>query len=168
MSSTTPSIPSTTTIPILHGQDNFAQWHEAATGMIQNLGLNLWICGPTPENVMSFNPNIVPVYPPSMSNNPTPEEYQIWQVFWARDGVATFVLTSHLSPNIASMLLPNLDPTTDWAEAITRFLALLPNHPVWEQLRKMGSDATATNPLSLNHDSWEFIANSVLCTDADR
>ncbi|KAK1225770.1 hypothetical protein PQX77_011272 [Marasmius sp. AFHP31] len=230
MSSTTPSIPSTTTIPILHGQDNFAQWHEAATGMIQNLGLNSWICGPTPENFTSFNLNIVPVYPPSMSNNPTPE-YQIWQVFWARDGVATFVLTSRLSPNVASLLPPNLDPTTgvqrtsrdiinilrerygvydfsggqyiketlyytsprsqeqipefvvewrkqlnvlrnaqypiSWAEAITRFLALLPNHPVWEQLRKMGSDATATDPLSLNHDSWEFIANSVLRTDAD-
>ncbi|KAK1224982.1 hypothetical protein PQX77_012085 [Marasmius sp. AFHP31] len=109
-SSSPPSIPSTTTIPILQGQDNFMQWHEAATGMIQNLGLNSWICGPTPENIVHYNPNVVPVYPPVLSYNPLPEDYQVWQVFWAWDGTASVVLTSRLSPSVVAMLPPNIDP----------------------------------------------------------
>ncbi|KAL0563481.1 hypothetical protein V5O48_018586 [Marasmius crinis-equi] len=105
-----PAVPSTTSLPILQGRENFAQWSEAAVGLIRNLGLNPWICGPTAGGTPHVNPNFTPVYPPSLPQFPSPVDYQLWQVFWARDGVASVILTSRLSQSVASSLC--LDPVS--------------------------------------------------------
>ncbi|KAK7051171.1 hypothetical protein VNI00_004671 [Paramarasmius palmivorus] len=225
-----PSLPSTTSIPLLQGRLNFAQWQEAAVGMVQNLGLNSWICGPSPPNLTTFNPDVIPVYPPLLSTTPSVSDCQLWHVFWTRDGIAAQILMSRLSQSVAAMLPPSTDPVTyqrrtardvlnvlrarygvgdfaraallkdklwqkqaypgrivdyvtewrtdlnqlhsvdyqiHWGEAITRFLAMLPNDIIWQSIRNFAMTETSVDPTTLDRGSWEYFADLVLQTDSN-
>ncbi|KAG7095152.1 hypothetical protein E1B28_005931 [Marasmius oreades] len=52
------------------------------------------------------------MFPPMLSPISSIQDYQLWMIFWARDGVASHILMSRLAQTVAVTLPPAFDPTS--------------------------------------------------------
>ena len=99
----TSSLPSTKDIPILSGKHDWGPWHSAVHALIMNANLLGHIADdPLPGAI--FDPGLWPMYPPTVHQTSTPAQLQSFTEWWSRDGLASHILTSHLSSSILGSL----------------------------------------------------------------
>ncbi|KAF8868575.1 hypothetical protein BD779DRAFT_1683540 [Infundibulicybe gibba] len=92
-SDTVPSIGSLTYIPILTGCSNWGPWSDAVAAAIKTHGLTRHICD-DPPNGAPYDPWHVPLYPPTVSRDSSPQEIAAFELWWRRDGAAFHILVS--------------------------------------------------------------------------
>jgi hypothetical protein len=106
-SSSIPSLPSTKDVPILTGKHDWGPWHSAVRTLIINANLLGHIADePLPGAI--FDPGLWPTYPPPIQRGSNEHQIQAFTDWWSRDGLASHVLTSRLSPSVLGCLpIPN-------------------------------------------------------------
>src|ERR1700678_1685216 len=98
-----PSFPSTKDIPILTGKHDWGRWHSAVRSLILNANL-LGHIADDPFPGALYDPGLSPTYPPVLHRGSTHDEVQTFTDWWSRDGLASHVLTSRLSPAVLGCL----------------------------------------------------------------
>ena len=98
-----PSFPSTKDIPILTGKHDWGPWHSAVRSLILNANL-LGHIADDPFPGALYDPGLSPTYPPVLHRGSTHDEVQTFTDWWSRDGLASHVLTSRLSPAVLGCL----------------------------------------------------------------
>lgn len=97
-SSINSTLPSTKDIPLLTGRQDWGPWHSAVRTLILNANLLGHIADdPLPGAI--FDPGLWPTYPPTVHRRSTRAEIQSFTDWWSRDGLASHILTSRLSPS---------------------------------------------------------------------
>ena len=103
ISPVTSTLPSTKDVPILTGKHDWGPWHSAVRTLILNANLLGHIAdAPLPGAV--FDPGLWPTHPPIVHQRSSPAELQHFTDWWSRDGMASHVLTSRLSPSVLGSL----------------------------------------------------------------
>ena len=103
ISSSISSLPSTKDIPLLSGKHNWGPWHSAVHMLILNSNL-LGHIADDPLPGASFNPGLSPTYPPVVNRRSSPDKIQSFTDWWSRDGLASHILTSQLTPSVLGCL----------------------------------------------------------------
>ena len=97
------SLPSTKDVPLLSGKHDWGPWHSAVRTLILNANLLGHIADdPYPGAV--FDPGLWPTHPPVVNQGSTPAQLQSFTDWWSRDGIASHILTSRLSPSVLGCL----------------------------------------------------------------
>ena len=101
------SLPSTRDVPVLTGKHDWGPWHASVCTLILNANLLGHIADdPLPGAV--FDPGLWPMYPPTVHQQSSLVELQSFADWWSRDGLASHILTSRLSPSVlGSLPIPN-------------------------------------------------------------
>src|SRR5271168_4701680 len=101
------TLPSTKDVPILTGKHDWGPWHASVRALILNANLLGHIADdPLPGAV--FDPGLWPTYPPTVHQQSSLVELQAFADWWSRDGLASHILTSRLSPSVlGSLPIPN-------------------------------------------------------------
>ena len=102
------TLPSTKDIPLLTGKHDWGPWHSAVSSLI--LCSNL--LGHIADDLLpgaAYDPDLWPTYPPILQHDCSEDERAEFSSWWTRNGVATHILVSRLSPTVLSSLpVPNL------------------------------------------------------------
>ena len=98
-----PSLPSTKDVPILSGKHDWGPWHSAVRTLILNANL-LGHIADDPLPGAAYDPGLWPTYPPVVHRGSTPHDVQVFNDWWSRDGLASHILTSRLSPSVLGCL----------------------------------------------------------------
>jgi hypothetical protein len=97
------SLPSTKDVPLLSGKHDWGPWHSSVRTLILNANLLGHIADdPLPGAI--FDPGLWPTYPPVVHRRSTHTEIQSFTEWWSRDGLASHILTSRLSPSVLGSL----------------------------------------------------------------
>src|ERR1700678_1906884 len=101
------TLPSTKDVPILTGKHDWGPWHASVRALILNANLLGHIADdPLPGAI--YDPGLWPTYPPTVHHRSTHVELQTFAEWWSRDGMASHILTSRLSPSVlGSLPIPN-------------------------------------------------------------
>lgn len=97
------SLPSTKDVPLLSGKHDWGPWHSAVRTLIQNANL-LGHIADNPYPGATFDPGLWPTYPPVVHQRSTQTDIQAFIDWWSRDGLASHILTSRLSPSVLGCL----------------------------------------------------------------
>ena len=102
------SLPSTKDIPLLTGKHDWGPWHSAVSSLV--LCSNL--LGHIADDLLpgaAYDPDLWPTYPPVLQQTSSEDERVEFSNWWTRDGAATHILISRLSPSVlGSLPVPNL------------------------------------------------------------
>jgi hypothetical protein len=98
-----PSLPSTKDVPVLSGKHDWGPWHAAVRTLILNANL-LGHIADDPYPGATYDPGLWPTYPPVVHMRSTPLDLQAFTDWWSRDGLASHILTSRLSPSVLGCL----------------------------------------------------------------
>ncbi|KAG6888041.1 hypothetical protein C0992_009819 [Termitomyces sp. T32_za158] len=103
ISITDTELPSLGTIPFLKSAADWVSWFATVSRLIA--GLRGYICRiPVPGDLI--DPTSHAVLPPHYDFDSTPEEAEIFWVFWANDDIADHIIVGKLAPEIANSLPP--------------------------------------------------------------
>ena len=97
------SLPSTKDVPLLTGKHDWGPWHSAVRTLIVNPNL-LGHIADDPHPGAAYDPGLWPTYPPVVHRDSTLEQLQSFTDWWSRDGLASHILTSRLSPSVLGCL----------------------------------------------------------------
>ena len=97
------SLPSTKDVPLLSGKHDWGPWHSAIRTLIINANL-LGHIADDPYPGATYDPGLWPTYPPVVHQASTPAQLQSFTDWWSRDGIASHILTSRLSPSVLGCL----------------------------------------------------------------
>jgi hypothetical protein len=98
---------STNDIPLLSGKHDWGPWHSAARTLFLNANL-LGHIADDPLPGASFDPGLWPTYPPVIHQGSSQAEIQSFNEWWSRDGLASHILTSRLTPSVLGCIpIPN-------------------------------------------------------------
>ncbi|KAG6887703.1 hypothetical protein C0992_011129, partial [Termitomyces sp. T32_za158] len=105
ISITDTKLPSLGTIPFLKSAADWVPWFAAVSQLIASVGLRGHICRiPVPGDLI--DPTSRAVLPPHYDFDSTPDEAEVYRVFWANDEIADHIIVGKLAPDIANSLLP--------------------------------------------------------------
>ena len=104
ISASSRSLPTTSHIPILNGQTDFAAWHDGVKALIRNLGGFGHIASLT-DPVPQDRPDMAPSFPPTLTATSSPNERMAGARWWDIDNTIEHVLLAHLGSS-ARMVLP--------------------------------------------------------------
>ena len=99
----TSSLPSTKDVPLLNGKHDWGPWHSSVRTLILNANL-LGHIADEPLPGATFDPGLWPTYPPTVHRASTHADIQAFTDWWSRDGLASHILTSRLSPAVLGSL----------------------------------------------------------------
>ena len=97
------SLPSTKDVPILTGKHDWGPWHSAVRTLIMNANL-LGHIADDPLPGATFDPGLWPTHPPTVHQRSSQAALQTFTDWWSRDGLASHILTSRLSPSVLGSL----------------------------------------------------------------
>jgi Reverse transcriptase (RNA-dependent DNA polymerase) len=97
------SLPSTKDIPLLTGKHDWGPWHSAVSSLVLCSNLLSHIADDLLPGA-AYDPDLWPTYPPVLQPSSSPEERTEFSNWWSRDGVATHILVSRLSPTVLGSL----------------------------------------------------------------
>ena len=97
------SLPSTKDVPLLTGKHDWGPWHSSVRTLILNANL-LGHIADEPLPGVIFDPGLWPTYPPTVHQHSTQADIQTFTDWWSRDGLASHILTSRLSPSVLGSL----------------------------------------------------------------
>src|ERR1700678_2008231 len=101
------SLPSTKDVPLLTGKHDWGPWHASVRALILNANL-LGHIAEDPLPGAFFDPGLWPTYPPPVHQHSSTADLQSFTDWWSRDGLASHILTSWLSPSVlGSLPIPN-------------------------------------------------------------
>ena len=95
----TSSLPSTKDVPLLNGKHDWGPWHSSIRTLILNANL-LGHIADEPLPSATFDPGLWPTYPPTVHRVSSHADIQTFTDWWSRDGLASHILTSRLSPAV--------------------------------------------------------------------
>jgi hypothetical protein len=82
----TPALPNTKNIPLLTGRADWGAWHDGVITLLLHIGVLNHVNGPAKPGTY-YPPNLLPTYPPELSDFPTTAEEQVSAVWWLKDSV---------------------------------------------------------------------------------
>ena len=97
------SLPTTKDVPLLTGKHDWGPWHSSVRTLILNANL-LGHIADEPLPGATFDPGLWPTYPPTVHQASTHADIQTFTDWWSRDGLASHILTSRLSPSVLGSL----------------------------------------------------------------
>src|ERR1700678_4055587 len=97
------SLPSTKDVPLLSGKHDWGPWNSAVRALIMNANL-LGHIADEPLPGASFDPGLWPTYPPTVRQDSSLAEIQLFTEWWTRDGLASHILTSRLTSSVLGCL----------------------------------------------------------------
>ena len=102
------SLPNTKDIPLLTGKHDWGPWHSAVSSLVLCSNLLSHIADDVlPE--AAYDPDLWPTYPPVLQPDCSEEDRAEFSNWWTRDGIASHILVSRLSPAVlGSLPIPNL------------------------------------------------------------
>ncbi|KAK0458327.1 uncharacterized protein EV420DRAFT_1643217 [Desarmillaria tabescens] len=102
------STPSTTSIPELTGRTTWGLWVHGIKSLADINGVLPHIIEEPMPGVVVINPMCRPSYPPVLSPDPSPQEWDTFVAWHRKDAVMIHILTSRLSADV-SAVLPMVD-----------------------------------------------------------